>query len=90
MRLEPYASTSLRMLFLAFFSCFVLHAAAAVTWTATPFNPASIPLAVRSPYLSAWLNQGSGTALNADWPKFWTGSVCCLAVIRTCIFSWEL
>lgn len=54
---------------------FVACAAAAVTWTATPFNPASIPLAVRSPYLSAWLNQGSGTALNADWPRFWTGSV---------------
>lgn len=26
----------------------------AITWTATPFNPASIPLAVRTPYLSAW------------------------------------
>ncbi|EIN10412.1 DUF1793-domain-containing protein [Punctularia strigosozonata HHB-11173 SS5] len=45
-----------------------------VTWTATPFNPASVPLAVRSPYLSAWLPQGSGTALNAAWPQFWTGS----------------
>lgn len=53
-----------------------MYAAAAVSWTATPFNPASVPLAVRSPYLSAWLNQGSGTALNADWPRFWTGSVC--------------
>ncbi|KAJ3558367.1 hypothetical protein NM688_g972 [Phlebia brevispora] len=48
---------------------------AAVTWTATPFNPASVPLAVRSPYLSTWLNQGSGTALNADWPRFWTGTI---------------
>lgn len=52
-----------------------LAAVAAVTWTATPFNPHSVPLAVRSPYLSAWLNQGAGTALNGDWPKFWTGSV---------------
>lgn len=56
-------------------STFALCASAAVTWTATPFNPASVPLAVRSPYLSAWLNQGSGTALNADWPRFWTGSI---------------
>jgi hypothetical protein len=48
----------------------------AVTWTATPFNPASVPLAVRTPYLSCWLAQGSGTALNAAWPQFWTGSVC--------------
>ncbi|KAI0737538.1 DUF1793-domain-containing protein [Daedaleopsis nitida] len=47
----------------------------AVTWSATPFNPASVPLAVRSPYLSAWLPQGQGTALNAAWPSFWTGSI---------------
>ncbi|KAJ7498789.1 hypothetical protein FB451DRAFT_1117469 [Mycena latifolia] len=45
----------------------------AITWTATPFNPASIPLAVRTPYLSAWF--GSGAALNDAWPTFWTGSV---------------
>ncbi|CAL1700859.1 unnamed protein product [Somion occarium] len=51
----------------------IVHAA--VTWTAMPFNPASVPLAVRSPYLSAWLPQGSGTALNAAWPTFWTGSI---------------
>lgn len=47
----------------------------AVTWTATPFNPASVPLAVRTPYVSAWLPQGAGTALNAAWPTLWTGSV---------------
>lgn len=64
------------MLFATFLSLLAVRSVvAAVTWTATPFNPASVPLAVRSPYLSAWLNQGSGTALNADWPHFWTGSV---------------
>ncbi|TFK92183.1 DUF1793-domain-containing protein [Polyporus arcularius HHB13444] len=47
----------------------------AVTWTATPFNPASVPLAVRTPYVSAWLPQGAGTALNAAWPTLWTGSI---------------
>jgi hypothetical protein len=47
---------------------------AAVTWTATPFNPPNVPLAVRSPYLSAWLPQGAGTPLTT-WPAFWTGSV---------------
>ncbi|TFK55924.1 DUF1793-domain-containing protein [Heliocybe sulcata] len=47
---------------------------AAVSWAATPFNPAAVPLAVRTPYLSAWLPQGSGTALNDAWPAFWTGS----------------
>ncbi|KZV85915.1 DUF1793-domain-containing protein [Exidia glandulosa HHB12029] len=35
------------------------------------FAPAVIPLAVKSPYLSAWL-QGS-KALNEDWAGFWTG-----------------
>jgi len=32
----------------------------AVSWIATPFNPPAFPLAVRSPYLSAWLPQGAG------------------------------
>jgi hypothetical protein len=50
-------------------------AASALSWTATPFNPASIPLAVRTPYLSTWLPQGAGTALNGEWPTFWTNSV---------------
>ncbi|KAJ6515169.1 DUF1793-domain-containing protein [Mycena vitilis] len=48
-------------------------AATQFPWKATPFNPSSIPLAVRTPYLSAWLPQGSGTALNAAWPQHWTG-----------------
>ncbi|KAL8280409.1 hypothetical protein RQP46_007057 [Phenoliferia psychrophenolica] len=45
------------------------------SWTSQPLNPPSIPLSVRSPYNSAWLNQGgSGVALNDAWAKFWTGS----------------
>jgi hypothetical protein len=32
----------------------------AISWTATPFNPSSIPLAVRTPYLSAWCVFNSG------------------------------
>jgi len=48
---------------------------AAVTWTADPLNPPAVPLAVRTPYLSAWLPQGSGQPLNGVWPTFWTGSV---------------
>ncbi|PIL29028.1 hypothetical protein GSI_09076 [Ganoderma sinense ZZ0214-1] len=46
----------------------------AITWSATPFTPAAVPLAVRSPYLSAWLPQGAGNALNDIWPQFWTGN----------------
>ncbi|KAJ8475297.1 hypothetical protein ONZ51_g6647 [Trametes cubensis] len=61
--------------FLVFlFTCFTV-VLSATSWTANPFNPASIPLAVRSPYFSAWLNQGEGTALNAAWPTFWTGGI---------------
>ncbi|KAJ7658891.1 hypothetical protein B0H17DRAFT_345172 [Mycena rosella] len=52
---------------------FALHALAAPSWTATPFNPPSIPLAVRTPYLSTWLPQGQGVALNDAWPTFWAG-----------------
>ncbi|KAJ7781099.1 hypothetical protein B0H16DRAFT_1710344 [Mycena metata] len=47
----------------------------AISWTATPFNPSSIPLAVRTPYLSAWLAQGEGAALNDAWATFWTGMI---------------
>ncbi|OBZ70311.1 hypothetical protein A0H81_09943 [Grifola frondosa] len=64
-------------LFFAFAFSFLLipRSYCAVSWNATPFNPAAVPLAVRSPYLSAWLAQGEGTALNAGWPTFWTGSI---------------
>ncbi|KAJ7260577.1 hypothetical protein C8J57DRAFT_1471634 [Mycena rebaudengoi] len=48
--------------------------ASAVSWTTTPFNPPSIPLAVRSPYLSTWLPQGGGSALNDGWPSFTFGA----------------
>ncbi|KAJ7924394.1 hypothetical protein B0H13DRAFT_1192380 [Mycena leptocephala] len=54
---------------------YALQALAAPSWTATPFNPPSIPLAVRSPYLNAWLQQGQGVALNDAWPTFWAGQV---------------
>ncbi|VDC02380.1 unnamed protein product [Peniophora sp. CBMAI 1063] len=53
----------------------IVPAVSAASWTSTPFTPHAIPLAVRSPYLSTWLPQGAGTALNAAWPTFWTGSI---------------
>ncbi|PAV21986.1 hypothetical protein PNOK_0194300 [Pyrrhoderma noxium] len=62
------------------FSAFLLiglhvNNVSALNWTAKPFNPPSVPLAVKTPYLSTWLAQGSGNALNDDWPRFWTGSI---------------
>lgn len=52
----------------------------------SPVNPPSFPLAVRSPYLNAWLPSGSNRAstppntvgdggyLAGQWPAFWTSS----------------
>jgi len=42
------------------------------TPTFTPVRPPAVPLAVRSPYLSAWLQ---GDSLPGTWPTFWTGRV---------------
>lgn len=43
--------------------------------TFTPARPPSLPLAVRSPYLSTWLDAGSdggnGGYLAGQWPVFW-------------------
>jgi hypothetical protein len=43
--------------------------------TFSPARPPAIPLAVRSPYLSTWLNAGSdggnGGYLAGQWPVFW-------------------
>ncbi|KAF2490135.1 glutaminase GtaA [Lophium mytilinum] len=45
------------------------------TWT--PARPPSFPLAVKSPYLSAWLPAGAsgsnGGYLPGQWPQFWAG-----------------
>ena len=54
---------------------YAVIALGAVTWTADPFIPAAVPLAVRSPYLSTWLPQGNGTALNEGWSQFWDTNV---------------
>ncbi|KAF7332012.1 MPN domain-containing protein [Mycena kentingensis (nom. inval.)] len=54
---------------------FFIYCNAQVTWDAQPFNPPSFPLAVRTPYLSTWLPQGKGAALNNAWPTFWNGQI---------------
>ncbi|KAL1730973.1 hypothetical protein EV714DRAFT_283692 [Schizophyllum commune] len=53
----------------------LLFARVTHAWDAKPFNPASVPLAVRSPYVSTWLPQGKGTALNEAWATFYTGGI---------------
>jgi len=52
----------------------ILDLSSAVS-TFTPARPPAIPLAVRSPYLSTWLDCGSdggnGGYLAGQWPQFW-------------------
>ncbi|KZM27291.1 catalytic [Ascochyta rabiei] len=47
--------------------------------TFTPARPPSLPLAVKSPYLSAWVPAGSsggnGGYLPGQWPQFYTGQI---------------
>ncbi|KAJ4287091.1 hypothetical protein N0V88_007785 [Collariella sp. IMI 366227] len=43
--------------------------------TFTPARPPAVPLAVRSPYLNAWLQGGSGGVLPGSWPRHWTGGI---------------
>ncbi|CAH7688393.1 hypothetical protein PPACK8108_LOCUS23360 [Phakopsora pachyrhizi] len=42
--------------------------------SATPFLPTVVPLAVRSPYLGAYLSDGTDKDLTEMSPRFWTGS----------------
>lgn len=55
-------------------------------WTASPFNPPALPLAVRSPYLNTWLQQGPNPApASAFWPGTWTQVVSFLKIS----FLWQ-
>ncbi|MDQ2848786.1 MAG: DUF5127 domain-containing protein [Actinomycetota bacterium] len=48
------------------------------TPTFRPVRPPAVPLAVRSPYLSAWL---AADSLPGTWPTFWTGRINAMAGI---------
>ena len=44
--------------------------------TVTPFNPPSMPLAVKSPYVNAWAPLGNGpSSLSSAWPRLWTREI---------------
>ncbi|CAN8106452.1 unnamed protein product [Discula destructiva] len=61
---------------------------------AVNFSPARAPawpLAVRSPYLSTWLNGDSGGSLPGNWPKFWNGQITALqgfVAVDGDVFNW--
>ena len=55
----------------------------------TSFSPASIPLAVRSPYLSTWLiNTNGSQPISEAWAMPWDQPVC-LFPCRICVISVE-
>ncbi|KAL2162388.1 hypothetical protein VTH06DRAFT_7301 [Thermothelomyces fergusii] len=58
------------MQFLAILAATVGLGAAASSFA--PTRPPAVPLAVRSPYLNAWLQGGSGHTLPGAWPRHWT------------------
>lgn len=64
---------------LALLSLLLLPATYAVS-TFSPARPPAIPLAVKSPYMSTWLqagrdgtgvDSGNGGYLPGEWPTFW-------------------
>ena len=55
----------------------VASIALAQTWEATPFIPPAIPLAVKSPYVQTWSQQGAAEgSLDSGWESFRDGTVC--------------
>ncbi|KZT10711.1 uncharacterized protein LAESUDRAFT_643898 [Laetiporus sulphureus 93-53] len=43
--------------------------------SAQTFWPAAVPLAVRSPYFSAWQATTNGTNVTNEWPTFWDNNI---------------
>ncbi|THV01317.1 hypothetical protein K435DRAFT_853871 [Dendrothele bispora CBS 962.96] len=58
------------------------------------FTPSTYPLAVRSPYLNAWIDGtgANGAVLNHDWPRLWnltqTMEWCGMAHIDGILWQW--
>ena len=63
----------LRIPFLLLFVVKALAQAGPSQWNPSPFNPPALPLAVKSPYLNAWMPQGNNPPeLSSFWPQLWT------------------
>ncbi|PSR99008.1 hypothetical protein BD289DRAFT_479794 [Coniella lustricola] len=57
----------------------------------SPARPPAWPLAVKSPYLSTWLNGASGGSLAGSWPTFWSGQVTALqgfVAVDGVVYNW--
>ncbi|KAF9784530.1 hypothetical protein BJ322DRAFT_1109249 [Thelephora terrestris] len=54
---------------------FVASSALAQNWTANPFIPPALPLAVKTPYLQTWVQRaGVNSSLNYGWQSYRDGS----------------
>ncbi|KAH9951525.1 hypothetical protein B0H21DRAFT_179419 [Amylocystis lapponica] len=60
-----------RLLFIFFFVFIALLGVQSQNTPSQTFWPAALPLAVRSPYLSAWLFTTNGSQSTNTWPTFW-------------------
>lgn len=71
----PFVSMLLHPLSLLQFLS-VASFAFAANWTANPFVPPAVPLAVKSPFLQAWAMQGTAEgSLNSGWETFRDGAI---------------
>ena len=52
---------------------FSLHCVSGKYSCYKPLCPPAVPLAVRSPYVSTWINTRESKDLHSRWPMFWTG-----------------
>ncbi|EPE08170.1 glutaminase [Ophiostoma piceae UAMH 11346] len=66
---------AVKSLFLSLLSVLAVVTPLTSASTFTPLRPPAIPLAVRSPYLSTWLNGDSGGILPGSWPRFWADQI---------------
>lgn len=80
--------TLLRFFFVALCALYAKLIAAQegpTAWTASPFSPFDLPLAVRNPYLNTWLPQGNNPArVGASWANYWSN------VVSTHIFPGDI
>ncbi|KAJ9268181.1 hypothetical protein DTO212C5_5723 [Paecilomyces variotii] len=73
------SNRSLWSVFVATWTFVALSSSNAASFT--PFQPPSYPLAVRSPYLSAWLPGNLANSLPSSAPQFWSGNDLAWSVI---------
>ena len=77
------------MFLVLLFSCITSVSSQVPGWVPEPFNPPSLPLAVKSPYVNCWLPQGSESfRINNSWARNWDNLASDSSVSREIIIEW--